>query len=88
MGAPCHATIRSSAARFFAGSADAVRPDWADVIIANIDSPTLEKLAPEFKRVGKTDSTLIVSGFPAWDAPQCFHPREVLKQDDWLCWIA
>lgn len=32
---------------YFVGSAEAVRQGWADVVIVNIDSATLEKLAPE-----------------------------------------
>ena len=72
---------------FFVGSVDAVQSHWADVIVANIDSATLEKLAPELERVAKIDSTLIVSGFPAWDSPEGLSPRTVLEQGDWRCWI-
>jgi len=72
---------------FFVGSADAAQSRWADVIIANIDSATIEQLAPELERVRKPDSTLILSGFPAWDTPEGFHPTETLEQDGWLCFV-
>ena len=63
----------------FVGSADAVRSQWADVIIANIDAATLESIAPEIERVRKPESTLILSGFPEWDMPEGFSPREILR---------
>jgi len=75
------------ASPLFVGSADAVRSGWADVVIANIDSAAIEQLAPELARVRKPVSTLILSGFPEWDAPEGFEPREVLRREEWLCWI-
>jgi len=71
----------------FVGSADAVRDNWADVIVANIDAATLERIGPEFERVRKAESTLILSGFPEWDVPEGFSPREILRQDEWRCFI-
>lgn len=72
----------------FTGSVDAVRSGWADVIVANIDSATVERLAQEFARVRKAESRLIVSGFPEWDLPEGLPPaRETLRQDEWVCLI-
>jgi ribosomal protein L11 methylase PrmA len=71
----------------FIGSADAVRPVWADVVIANIDAATLEDLAPELARVRKPVSALIVSGFAKEDAPEGFVPKVTLEREGWLCWI-
>jgi len=71
----------------FVGSADAVRSGWADVIVANIDAATLERIAPELQRVRGPNSTLILSGFPEWDLPEGFSPREVLKKEEWRCLI-
>ncbi len=71
----------------FVGSADAVRSRWADVIVANIDATTLELIAPELERVRKPESTLILSGFPEWDIPEGFSPREVLSLEEWRCFI-
>lgn len=71
----------------FVGSADAVRPQWADVVVANIDAATIERIAAELQRVRKPESTLILSGFPEWDQPEGFSPREVLRQEEWRCFI-
>ncbi|HTW64573.1 MAG TPA: 50S ribosomal protein L11 methyltransferase [Bryobacteraceae bacterium] len=71
----------------FVGSAEAVRSAWADVVIANIDAATLERIAPEIERVRKPGSTLILSGFPAWDLPEGFSPKQILEQDEWRCFI-
>jgi ribosomal protein L11 methyltransferase len=71
----------------FIGSVDAVRSQWADVIVANIDAATLEHLAQELTRVRKPDSTLILSGFPHWDVPEGFTARETLRREEWLCLI-
>jgi len=71
----------------FTGSADAARSQWADVIVANIDAPTLERIAPELERVRKPESTLILSGFPRWDIPKGFSRKEILRLEDWLCII-
>ena len=71
----------------FIGSAEAVRSAWADVVIANIDAATLERIAPELKRVRKPESSLILSGFPEWDLPEGFTPKQILEQDEWRCFI-
>ncbi len=71
----------------FTGSTDAIRSGWADVIVANIDSATIEQLAPEFARVRKLSSTLILSGFPVGDMPVGFQPKEVLSREEWRCLI-
>lgn len=74
-------------APMFVGSADAVRSGWADIVIANIDAATLERIGPELERVRKPQATLILSGFPEWDQPAGFSPREVLSQGEWRCFI-
>ena len=71
----------------FVGSADAVRSQWADVVIANIDAATLERIAHDLSRVRKPESTLILSGFPEWDVPEGFSPKEILSLDEWRCVI-
>ena len=72
-------------ALFFVGSADAVRPDTADVVIANINSEVVERLRPEFERVLRRGGVLIVSGFPESDAPAGFEAHESFRRDGWLC---
>ena len=60
----------------FVGSVDAVRAEWADVIVANIDAATIRRIAPELERVGEgRESTLILSGFPEWDVPEGFSVK-------------
>ncbi len=71
----------------FIGSAEAVRSAWADVVVANSDAATIERLTPELTRVRKPGGVLILSGFPQWDVPDGFVPRESLEREDWLCWI-
>jgi ribosomal protein L11 methyltransferase len=72
----------------FIGSAGAVRSGSQDLIVANIDAATIELLAPEFERVRKPGSTLILAGFPEGDTPRGFHPRETLRgREDWLCLV-
>jgi ribosomal protein L11 methylase PrmA len=71
----------------FVGSVDAVRAEWADVIVANIDAATLERIAPELERVRGRESTLILSGFPEWDVPEGFSVKEVLGLEEWRCFI-
>jgi ribosomal protein L11 methyltransferase len=71
----------------FVGSADAVQSQWADVIVANIDAATIERIAPELARVRRAASTMILSGFPEWDLPAGFSPRAILELEEWRCLI-
>jgi ribosomal protein L11 methyltransferase len=71
----------------FAGSVDAVRAGVADVVVANISSAVSEELGPEFERVRRAGSTLILSGFPADDLPEGCQPGELLCRDGWACVI-
>ncbi len=71
----------------FTGSADAISSNWADVLVANINSATIEQLAMQFARVRKPDSTLILSGFPEWDLPEGFSAKKILDREEWRCLI-
>lgn len=71
----------------FVGSAGAIRSQCADVVIANIDAATIEELAPEFARIRKPDSTLILTGFPEWDTPEGFETKQMLKRGEWGCLV-
>lgn len=75
------------AAQFYVGSIDAVRSGVADVIVANISAEAIESLRPEFERVRRHDGALILSGFPEWDAPRGYTPREILRREEWLCYV-
>lgn len=72
-------------AAFFVGSADAVRSASADMIVANISAAAAEDLAAEFARVRKTESTLIVSGFPESDLPYGYESGTKRSRDGWAC---
>ena len=71
----------------FVGSVDAVRAGSQDLVIANIDAATLERLAAEIERVRKPYSTLILSGFPEWDVPEGFRPKQTLRREEWVCLV-
>jgi ribosomal protein L11 methyltransferase len=71
----------------FVGSANAVRAQWADVIVANIDRAALECIAPELERARRPGSTLILSGFPDSDVPKGLSPAEILSLEEWRCFI-
>jgi ribosomal protein L11 methyltransferase len=71
----------------FTGSADSVRSNWAEVVVANIDSATIERLARDLARVRKPNSTLILSGFPEWDLPEGFSAKTILRREEWRCLI-
>jgi ribosomal protein L11 methyltransferase len=74
-------------APMFVGSVHAVRSQWADVIVANIDAATLERIRPELERVSGPESTLILSGFPECDVPEGFTPDEILSLQEWRCFV-
>jgi ribosomal protein L11 methyltransferase len=82
-----HIASERVAVPVFVGSCEAVRSQWADVIVANIDAATLERIAREIERVRKPDSILILSGFPESDIPEGFSPREELSLGEWRCFV-
>ena len=73
---------------WFVGSAAAVRSECADVVVANIDASTIERIAPELGRVRKPGGKLILSGFPEWDVPEGFDAIEVLRREEWVCLLS
>jgi ribosomal protein L11 methyltransferase len=81
------ASERMDDARLFIGSADAIRSTSADVVVANIDAATIERITSELTRVRKPTSTLILSGFPEGDMPDGFQAKETLTLEGWVCLI-
>jgi ribosomal protein L11 methyltransferase len=71
----------------FVGSAAAIRSQWADVVIANIDAATIEELASDLARIRKPDGVLILTGFPDWNVPEGFQAKESRKREEWLCLV-
>jgi ribosomal protein L11 methyltransferase len=73
----------------FAGSSDAVRAGWADVVVANISSAAAEELAGDFERVSKPGGVRILSGFEADDLPALPFPvLERSERSGWVCLVA
>lgn len=71
----------------FLGSADAVRSQTGDIVIANISAKVIDALAWELSRVTKPDGVLILAGFIQERTPMHFTPEQVTQQGDWLCWL-
>jgi ribosomal protein L11 methyltransferase len=55
-------------ALLFTGSADAIRPNSVDLIVANISAAASIELGPEFLRCLAPAGRCIVSGFETWEA--------------------
>jgi len=52
-----------------------------------VDASALEQLRDELARARKSDSVMILSGFPEDDLPRGFPEREVLRKEGWACVI-
>jgi ribosomal protein L11 methyltransferase len=78
---------RMQGVSLFVGSAEAIRSNSADIVVANIDAATIERIAPELARVRKPESTLILSGFQEGDVPDGSQAKEILFRDQWVCLI-
>ncbi len=57
------------------------------VIGCDIDPYAVHDAATERERVSGPESPLILSGFPEWDTPAGFGPREELSLDKWRCFV-
>ena len=70
------------------GSAECIRSDIADVMIANISGSVLLSLADEFLRIVKAGSRLILTGFPDSELSilqQAFGAGVVSQLNEWRC---
>ena len=81
------AARQCSQAPLFLGSADAIRPAVADLVIANISARIVDHIAADLKRILKPGALLILSGFIADNLPKYFEAVEETVLDSWLCWI-
>ncbi|HEX4773147.1 MAG TPA: 50S ribosomal protein L11 methyltransferase [Bryobacteraceae bacterium] len=79
--------IRDFDVSAFAGSADAIRAGFADLLLVNISARVIDTLAPELKRIAKPDARVLLSGFIRGHEPDCFVPQERRERGDWLCSI-
>lgn len=71
----------------FLGSADAIRSQTGDIVLANISAKVIDALAWELKRITKPNCVLVVTGFIRDNPPLHFAPEKILEGGDWLCWL-
>lgn len=71
----------------FVGSADGLRSNLADLVLANISARILDVIANDLKRVAKPEGLIVMAGFIEENPPKNFRPWEVLKKGGWPCWI-
>ncbi|MDQ2777664.1 MAG: 50S ribosomal protein L11 methyltransferase [Acidobacteriota bacterium] len=71
----------------FAGSADAVRDQTADLVLSNISARVNDAIASDLKRVTTPSGLIVLAGFVRDNPPKRFKPLAVREQGDWLCWI-
>ena len=70
----------------FVGSTGAVKSQSFDAIVANISAATNLELWPDFVRIARPNSPIILSGFEeGFDSPAT--PFDRLEQDGWLCMV-
>ena len=70
----------------FVGSADCVRDQAADIVLANISARVVDVIAADLKRVMKPDGILVLAGFIRENTPKRFRPVTIREKGDWLCW--
>lgn len=73
--------------RLFLGSADAVRTQTADLVLANISAKVIDALSRELNRITKPNGLLVLTGFIRDHPPERFSPEKVTERGDWLCWF-
>jgi ribosomal protein L11 methyltransferase len=71
----------------FAGSVNAIRSDWADVVVANISAVAIDAMAEDLRRVARPGATLILAGFITEKPPTRFSPEHIICKYDWSCWV-
>jgi ribosomal protein L11 methyltransferase len=71
----------------FAGSVNAIRSGWADIVVANISAAAVDALADDLVRIARPHATLILAGFLTENSPKRFSPEHIICKYDWSCWI-
>ena len=71
----------------FRGSAESIRDAAADLVLANLTQPILDRIRGDLQRIAKPGGRLIISGFLAERGPNGFFTRAVFERDGWQCWI-
>lgn len=76
-----------SGADLFAGSADAVAGDLADIVLVNISARVIDELAGQLKRIVKPEGQIVASGFIGANVPKRLSPELITERGEWQCWI-
>lgn len=71
----------------FVGSADGIRGQVADLLLANISRKVLDIIAADLKRITKPNGLIVIAGFLHGNPPKAFIPWEVWQEGDWECWV-
>jgi ribosomal protein L11 methylase PrmA len=71
----------------FVGSADGIRSQVADVVLANLSVRILDVVAYDLQRIAKPGGLIVLGGFLHENPPKKSRPREVWKKGDWQCWV-
>ena len=71
----------------FLGSADSVRNQIGDIVVANISAKVIDALAWELNRITKANGLLILTGFIEDKLPTRFSPTRITERGDWRCWL-
>ena len=74
-----------------AGSADCLRNESADVVVANISASVLLTISDDLLRIVTPDGKLILTGFQEPEAniiARVFPPELTLSEDGWTCFIS
>lgn len=74
--------------RIIAGSAECLAARCADVVVANINATVLLSILDELLRIVRVGGTLILTGFPEWEAgvfTHVFPAARVFALGEWHC---
>ncbi len=71
----------------FVGSADGLRDQFADFVLANLTVKVLDIVAHDLQRITKPSGLIVIAGFLHEDCPKRFKPLEKLTNGDWECWL-
>ena len=83
--------LNTLTANLITGSADCLLSGSMDLVVANINATVLLALADELIRVVRPSGTIILTGFPTYEAAAVigvFGMRETLERDSWSCLIS
>jgi ribosomal protein L11 methyltransferase len=70
----------------FVGSADGIRSELADLVLANISTQVLDRIAGELKRITHPGGRLLISGFVRDNPPRAYLPLTIAERQEWQCW--